>query len=76
MRSNEKCLGMNPPRNMLQKAAAFVDRLIVQMAECQQWPRTLRDFQDALETYKKTTEAAGSLEALHYPAVLARSSCH
>lgn len=43
----------NPPRKFVEKASAYADRLIVLMAECAQWPRSLRDFQDALEVFKK-----------------------
>jgi hypothetical protein len=43
----------DPPRKIIETAVAFADRLIVQMAECDTWPRSLRDFLDELEALKK-----------------------
>ena len=48
----------NPPRKLIQTATVLADRLIVQMTECQHWPRSLRDFQGALETFKRGAETA------------------
>jgi len=43
----------NPPRKLVEQARVFADRLLVQMSECGQWPRSLRDFHNALESFKK-----------------------
>ena len=43
----------NPPRGLVKKSLSYVDRLVHQMTECDQWPRSLRDFHDALETVAK-----------------------
>jgi hypothetical protein len=45
----------NPPRGLIRKCVAYVDRLVQQMHLCDQWPRSLRDFQDMLESFKKTS---------------------
>src|SRR5579859_7168085 len=42
-----------PPRKMLERAKAYASRLLVQMGLCDTWPRTLRDFHDALRAYMK-----------------------
>jgi hypothetical protein len=49
----------NPPRGLVRKCVAYVDRLIQQMVECGQWPRSLRDFQDAMEAFKKIVGGPG-----------------
>jgi hypothetical protein len=38
----------NPPRRLVERARVYASRLIVQTAECPSWPRSLRDFHDAL----------------------------
>lgn len=43
-----------PPRGLVKKSVAYVDRLVQQMVECHQWPRSLRDFQDALDAFKNS----------------------
>jgi hypothetical protein len=46
----------NPARKLVEKASVYADRLLVQMKECNQWPRSLSDFHSALEAFKKTME--------------------